>query len=179
MSVPMSSTTTAASSELRGSRGIVFSFVVEQCSKCEPPWRKSRRQVRLKISMSRVRALRLRCKSAIHGRGTDSATGSGMRNSTSPWSSSPSGMTWPWTWRSRQRSRPLAPYGRRRTTLAVPSTRTSTKLWKKGARLKSNAEARSSGEDGQAASRFTQNQIGHFHHGVWLSSLAMTASVRG
>ena len=115
---------------------------------------------------------------AILRRGLTSAVRSGNRNSTSALSSCPSGITWPLTWRSCQWSRPLAPYRSRRTTLAELDAHFHEAL-EKGARLKSNAEASASGADGQAPNRVIHHHRGHFHRGVWLSSLASTASVLG
>jgi hypothetical protein len=81
-----------------------------------------------------------------YGRSLVPAGVRGKPNSTNALASCPSGTAWPWTWRSCQRSRPFAPYRSKRTALAEPSTRTSTKLWKKGTGLKSNTEVSASGQ---------------------------------
>src|SRR5262245_44228474 len=65
------------------------------------------------------------------------------------------------------------------TRLFDRSTRTSMKLWKKGARLKSNRPDKAATLNGQALNHLIQYQKGCFQSGVSLSILARSWSVRG
>src|SRR4051794_8787467 len=82
-------------------------------------------------------------------------------------------------WRSRQRIGPLTPCRAKTTRHFERSTRTSMKLWKKGAWLKSKIPESVSDETGQLPKRLVQAQAGHFQNGVSESSLPRRASGLG
>src|SRR6516162_9463384 len=96
----------------------------------------------------------------------------GTMNSTRSSGCAPGGATAPPICKSRQCSGPLAPLGARTTRLLDLSTRTSKKLWKKGARLKSKRPDNASTLKGQALNHLIQYQNGCFHTGISASILA-------
>src|SRR5262249_41175286 len=91
----------------------------------------------------------------------------------------PAGTTAPPICRSRHCNGPWTPLRISTTRLFDRSTRTSMKLWKKGARLKSNRPDKASTLNGQALNHLIQYQKGCFHNGISLSILARSWSVRG
>src|SRR3974390_849943 len=96
----------------------------------------------------------------------------GTTNSTQSSGCAPGGTTAPPICRSRQCSGPLVPLRTRTTRFLDLSTRTSKKLWKKGARLKSNRPDKASTLKGQALNHLIQYQNGCFHSGISASILA-------
>ena len=71
------------------------------------------------------------------------------------------------------------PYGMMRTRCAEGSTRTSTKLWKKGATLESKADDSHSGENGHASSLSVHHHSGSFGSVTLAAILDRTWSIRG
>ena len=90
----------------------------------------------------------------------------GTINSTGSLRLEPAGNNVPPVCKSRQRSGPSTPLRMSTTRLLDRSTRTSIKLWKKGAWLKSKRPDKASTLNGQALNHLIQYQNGCFHSGI-------------
>src|SRR5262249_7606750 len=91
----------------------------------------------------------------------------------------PAGTTAPPICKSRHCNGPCTPLRISTTRFFDRSTRTSMKLWKKGARLKSKMPEKVSTLNGHALNHFIQYQNGCFHSGISASIFARRLSVLG